>query len=75
MVQFCKLLSVTWVFLSCGSLKRSTLKISVYECVSVQHVHAWGPWRPEEASGPPVSGVTVVSHHMAAGTQTQPGSS
>lgn len=61
MVQFCKLLNVTWVFLSCGNLKRSTLKISVYEfvsvCMSVQHVHAWGPWRPEEASGSPGSGV------------------
>lgn len=56
-------------------LKKINIKNSVYECVSVQHVHAWGPWRPEEASGPPVSGVTVVSHHMAAGTQTQPGSS
>ena len=62
------------------SLKRWTLKISVYECVyicmSVLYVLTWCPWRPEEGSGPlGLELQTAESHHMAGGTQTQPGCS
>lgn len=37
-----------------------------YLCMYV-HCLPWVPWRPEEGTGFPGTGVMVVSHHLGAG--------
>lgn len=40
-------------------------------CMSLHHVCALCPWRPEDSIGQPGTGVTNVSRCVSGGTQTQ----